>query len=73
MQQKERTPTFETAWMELESIMLSEISRAVKEKYHMISPITGTKSTNQTCKQNTTRDIEIENKWTVIRGEGGRG
>ena len=33
---------FVTAWMELESIMLSEISQAVKDKYHMISPISGT-------------------------------
>ena len=31
-----------TAWMELESIMLSEISQAVKDKYHMNSPINGT-------------------------------
>ena len=31
-----------TAWMELESIMLSEISQAVKDKYHVISPIRGT-------------------------------
>ena len=31
-----------TAWMELESIMLGEISQAVKDKYHMISPLTGT-------------------------------
>ena len=30
---------FETAWMELESIMLSEISQAMKDKYHMISPL----------------------------------
>ena len=30
---------FATVWMELESIMLSETSQAVKEKYHMISPI----------------------------------
>ena len=29
---------FATTWMELESIMLSEISQAVKDKYHMISP-----------------------------------
>ena len=35
-------PCFATAWMELESIMLSEISEAVKDKYHMISPVTGT-------------------------------
>ena len=29
---------FATAWMELESIMLSEISQVVRDKYHMISP-----------------------------------
>ena len=32
---------FVTAWMELETIMLSEISQAKKDKYHMISLITG--------------------------------
>ena len=31
-----------TAWMDLESIMPSEIRQAVKDKYHMISPISGT-------------------------------
>ena len=31
-----------TAWMELESVMLSEVSQSVKKKYHMISPISGT-------------------------------
>ena len=38
---KELIP-FVTAWMELESIMLSEISQVVRDKYHMISPLTGT-------------------------------
>ena len=38
---KELIP-FSTAWMELESIMLSEISQVVRDKYHMISPLTGT-------------------------------
>ena len=38
---KELIP-FATAWMEQESIMLSEISQAVKDRYHMISPISGT-------------------------------
>ena len=33
--------SFVTAWMELESIMLSEIGQVVKEKYHMVSPISG--------------------------------
>ena len=38
---KELLP-FVTAWLELESIMLSKISQAVKEKYHMISSISRT-------------------------------
>ena len=38
---KELLP-FATAWMELESIMLSEISQMVRDKYYIISPLTGT-------------------------------
>ena len=38
---KELIP-FAITWMELESIMLSEISQVVRDKYHMISPLTGT-------------------------------
>ena len=38
---KELLP-FTMAWMDMESIMLSEISQAVKDKYHMISPLTAT-------------------------------
>ena len=41
-ERKKELLSFVTAWMELESIMLSEISQAVKDKYHMISPLTGT-------------------------------
>ena len=59
--------------MELESIMLSEISQAVKDKYHMISPISGTQSTKQTSKKNTTRDFEMKKKLTVTREERGEG
>ena len=43
---KELLP-FGTVWMELESTMLSEISQAVTDKYHMISPLTGTQSTKE--------------------------
>ena len=38
---KELIP-FAIAWMDLESIRLSEIRQTVKDKYHMISPISGT-------------------------------
>ena len=40
-ERKKELLAFTTAWMELESIMLSEISQAVRDKYHMISPLTG--------------------------------
>ena len=61
--------------------MLSEISHAVKDEYHMISLLSRNESTKQTNKQNITRDIEIKNNLTVTRGEverdngkkGGRG
>ena len=61
------------AWMELESIMLSEVSQAVKDKYHMILPIIRTSATKQTSMQNIIRNIEIKNKLTVTTGEGGEG
>ena len=40
-ERKDELLSFTTAWMELDSIMLSEIRQAVKDKYHMISPISG--------------------------------
>ena len=39
-EKKELLP-FATACMELESLMLSEVSQAVKDKYHTISPKSG--------------------------------
>ena len=41
-ERKKELLTVATAWLELESIMVSEISQALKDKYRMISPITGT-------------------------------
>ena len=61
---------FVTAWMELENIMLSEISQVVKDKYHIILSVSGTQSTKQTNEQNRTTDLEIKDKRTVTRGEG---
>ena len=34
---KEELLPFATAWVDLESIMLSEVSQSEKDKYHMIS------------------------------------
>ena len=41
-ERKRELQPFTTAWMELESVMLIEINQAVKDKSHMISPISGT-------------------------------
>ena len=41
-ERKQELIPFAMSWMELESIMRSEISQAVRDKYHMISPLTGT-------------------------------
>ena len=38
---KKKILSFVTVWMDLENIMLSEISQAEKDKYHMISLICG--------------------------------
>ena len=51
--------------------MLSEISQAVRDKYHMISPLTGTQSIEEKRKQNITRDIEVKNNLTMVKGEWG--
>ena len=41
VERKKELLPFKPVWMELESIVRSEISQVVKEKYHMISPISG--------------------------------
>ena len=46
---------FAAAWMELESIMLNEISQAMKDKEHTISPISEPNQQNkQAVKYNQT-------------------
>ena len=51
--------------------MLSEISQAVRDKYHMISPLPGTYSTEEKKKQNITRDTQVKNSLTMVREEWG--
>ena len=54
---------FATTWMDLESIMLSEISQTEKDKYHMISLI------NSINKRDRNRLMDTE-KLMVARWEG---
>ena len=48
MGKEEGAPTLTKAWTELENIVLSETGQVVKDKYRMISLISGT---NQQSKQ----------------------
>ena len=41
-ERKKEILPFATAWKEPESIMLTEICQVVIDKYHMISPLSGT-------------------------------
>ena len=55
---KDECLPFATTWIELEGIMLSEISQTEKDKYHMILPIHGIlkkkkKQTNATTQTQT--------------------
>ena len=54
---------FATIWMELEGIMLNEISQIEKDKYWMFSLICGILNTKQ-----TETDTDAENKLVVDRG-----
>ena len=52
--------TLVTIWMDLENIMLSEISQWEKDKYLMLSLICGIQGTNWNNKQNRDRLIDGE-------------
>ena len=71
VERKKELLPFVTAWVELWSIMLSEISQAVKGKYHMISPTSEANQQQKKNKKNITRDSEIKKKLTVTGGEVG--
>ena len=56
--------------MDLECIILSEISQTEKDKYHLIPLYVKSKNkTNKRKKTETDSQIDIENKQVVSRGE----
>ena len=62
---------FVTTWMDLEGIMLNEISQTEKGKYHIFHLHVKFEKTKELNKHNKT---ETENKLMVARGEqDGRG
>ena len=65
---------FVAIWMDLEMIILSEVSQTEKDKYHMISLISveSKKWYKWTYLQNRNRLMDTENKRVVAKGNGGR-
>ena len=55
-ERKEELLPFAITWMELESIMLSEVIQAVKDKYRKILPISGP---NQWNKQASKIELDV--------------
>ena len=67
-----KTLPFAITWMDLESIMLNEISKTEKNKYCMFSLTCGISKTKQTNKYNKTEaDSQIQRTNKSLPGGGG--
>ena len=64
---------FVATWMELETLILSEISQKEKEKYHMILLITGILYTAQMNVFTEKKVMDLENKLWLPGGRGREG
>ena len=72
IKKKELLP-FATAWMELESIMLSKISQSEKDKYNMIHSYMGYNDQDNLMNKNRSRDREALIRPSNLRGKVGKG
>ena len=73
--EKNEIMPFAATWMELEIIILCEVSQTEKDKYHIILLICGIlkkKRYNWTYLQSRNRPIDIEIKLMVTKGWRGR-
>ena len=63
---------FAATWMDLETVILSELSQTEKDKYHMMSLICASKKLYKcTYLQNRNRLMDLENELMVTGGKGG--
>ena len=60
---------FAETWMDLEMIILSEVSQAKKDKYNMISLMCGIYFKNDTNELIYKTEADIKNKLMVAKGK----
>ena len=69
---KNKILPFVTVWIDLENIMLSEVSQSEKDKYHRISLICGRQNLMSKINfKNRNRLIDTEKRLEAVRGERG--
>ena len=61
---------FAATWMELETLILNEVSQKEKDKYRMISLISGIKYMAQMNLSREKKLMNLENRLGVAYGEG---
>ena len=61
---------FAATWMELETLILSEVSQKQKEKCHMILLISGIEYMAQMKFSTEKKIMDLENRHVVAKGEG---
>ena len=61
---------FAATWMELETVILSEVSQKEKDKYHTLSLISGIYCTVQMKLSTEKKIMDLENRLVVAKGEG---
>ena len=67
---KDEIMPFAATWIELETLILSEVSQNEKDKYHMISLISGIKYRAQTNFSTEKKLMDLESRLVVAKGEG---
>ena len=63
---------FTATWMELETLILSEVSQKEKGKYHMMSLTSGIQYKAQMNLSTEKKIMDLENRLVVANGEGER-
>ena len=67
---KNKIMPFAATWMELETLILSEVSQKEKDKYHMISLISRIQYMAQMNLSTEKKTMDMENRVVVAEGEG---